>query len=109
MRKCFEIAPQIGSKPEKSYNSGMRNVFLIRLEGVSRLPSPGVVKQECADRLPSMCSQGGLHLGGAKHGFGSVQQFLVCSSPNKALEPTPPSVTPPAVAGVAPAGVVAHL
>jgi hypothetical protein len=28
---------------------------------------------------------------------------------NKALEPTPTSVTPPADAGVAPAAVVAHL
>ncbi len=39
----------------------------------------------------------------------SPSRHYVKTRPNKAPEPTPPSVTPPADAGVAPAGVVAHL
>ena len=67
----------------------MRNLFLVRSESESRVPSPGVVKQECADRLPDMCRQGWSDVAGSNLGFGSVQQFPVCVSPNKALEPTP--------------------
>ena len=85
------------------------NLFLVRSESESRVPSPVVVKEECADRLPDMCSQGRPDVAGSKLGFGSVQQFHVCISPNKALEPTVRSVTPRADARPAPIPVVAHL
>ena len=87
----------------------MRNLFLVRSESESRVPSSGVVKQECAGRLPDMCSQGEPYVAGSELGFGSVQQIHVCVSPNKALEPTVRSVTPRADARVAPALPVAHL
>ena len=87
----------------------MRNLFLVRSESESRVPSPGVVKQECAGRLPDMCSQGEPHVAGSKLGFGSVQQIHMCVSPNKALEPTPGLVTSRAGARLAPIPVVAHL
>src|SRR4051812_35574950 len=87
--KVFESAPQVSSNPVRDMNCGMRNVFPIRSESVSRFPSPGIVKYASADRLPDMCSQGGPQVIGTKHAFDSVQQFHVCVSPNKAPEPTP--------------------
>ena len=45
----------------------------------------------------------------AKSRSRSCERALDTNPPNKALEPTPPSVTPRADARVAPAGVVAHL
>ncbi len=43
------------------------------------------------------------------HPLGMSHLLPESKEPNKALEPTPTSVTPPAYAGVAPAAVVAHL
>ena len=109
VRKGFESALKVSSRQLRREEPACESLFLIRFESVSRVPSPGVVKQECADRLPDMSGQGGSDVAGTKNGSGSVKQFHMCVSPNKALEPTVRSVTPRADARVAPALPVAHL
>ena len=89
VRKGFESALKVSSRQLRSEEPACESLFLIRFECVSRVPSAGVVNLECGGRLPDMCGQGGSDVAGSKLGIGSVQQFHVCVSPNKALEPTP--------------------
>ena len=93
----------------------MRGSDLVRSESESRFPATGDVKQGCDGRLTVMLKKGAPQKCLDDSAFDGVARlrFSVIAShvhlPNKALEPTPPSVTDRAAARSAPAGVVAHL